>query len=239
MSSSPLPTILVTGATGSTGLEVVTSLSNSGRFRVLAGVRDVTKAQQMATSQLPRVSVVHLDSDAASAASAFQGVTGVYLLTAPRQPSFAVWLRAMKQAGVQHVIYHSAIGSEPSSPMSMGVEHGQHEATLKAQTDLSWTIFQPTFFHQNLEKFDAPLIQQYDMFGGSADDGRFSSVGHTHSTPPSPITLSHTPHYPSSATFLPSLPLVPPFCCQTCETWPMPPWSSSPPPPRTRPRRMC
>ena len=174
MSSSSHPTVLVTGATGSTGTEVVQALSASGSFRVLAGVRDVNKAQALAA--LPNVSCVKLDGDAATATAAFKGVDAVYLLTAPKQPLFEPWLQAAKAAGVRQVVYHSAAGSDPSGPVGIGREHSEHEARLRSDSGLHWTVLQPTFFHQNLEKFQQQSITHYDMYGGSAADGKFTSV---------------------------------------------------------------
>ena len=221
MSATSLPSILVTGATGSTGLEVVEALAKSGQFHVLAGVRDVAKARSIKALQLPGVSLVHLDSDAASAASAFRGVTGVYLLTAPRQPSFDVWFDAIQKGGVKHVVYHSAIGAAPSSPMSMGAEHGLHEEALKAQTQVGWTVFQPTFFHQNLDKFHAPLISQYSMYGGSADSGPILQRRSATPYPPSPCFPANPP-LPAAAladfSLSPPLPPWSPLTLQTSAT---------------------
>jgi len=172
-SQSSLPSVLVTGATGSTGVEVLRSLSNSGKFRVVAGVRDVNKASQLAS--IKNVTVAQLDSDKPNTVSAFTGVQAVYLLTAMQQPAFSTWLDAIKAAGVKHVVYHSAIGAGPAAPLAAGRDHFEHEEMLR-NLGLQWTVIRPTFFHQNIEKFHLSTIQQHSMFAGSAADGRFSSV---------------------------------------------------------------
>jgi uncharacterized protein YbjT (DUF2867 family) len=170
-----LPIVLVTGATGSTGLEVVQALSSSGAFQVLAGVRDLAKAESIPGLRLPRVKLVKLDSDSQSAAAAFASVDYVYLLTAPMQPSFAIWLEAIRKAGVKHVVYHSAVGAGIGSPVRQGAEHGEHEAAL-SQSSVPYTVLRPAFFHQNVEKFAVASITQYNMYGGSAGTGRFPSI---------------------------------------------------------------
>jgi len=77
---------------------------------------------------------------------------------------------------VQHVVYHSAIGASATTALEPGREHFQHEEQLKASGVKGWTIIQPTFFHQNIEKFHLTSIRQHSMFAGSAGDGRFASV---------------------------------------------------------------
>jgi NAD(P)H dehydrogenase (quinone) len=174
--SSSLPSVLVTGATGSTGVEVVKALSSTNRFRVLAAVRDLAKAKDL--ERLPNVVPTLLTDDPHTVTAAFHGVHAAYLLAPPQtDPLFDTWLKAAKSSHVHHVVYHSAAGAGPvdSAPFDMAREHGEHEAKLKA-SGLHFTILQPTYFHQNLEKFHRPTITQYASFGGSAGDGRFSSV---------------------------------------------------------------
>jgi len=141
-------TVLVTGATGTNGLEVVKqTLALGGRVR--AFVRDSSSARAVLPSE---VELFEGDfSQRAAAFRAMQGVERVFLLAAvhERMGEFELgFIDAAREARVAHVVKFSAIGAHPASKTFFGRAHGRSEAAL-ADSGLAYTILQPTFFMQN------------------------------------------------------------------------------------------
>src|SRR5438270_502305 len=107
--------ILVTGATGQSGVPMVKALAKRGaKFKVL--VRDPAKA---AGVRVKGAEVVTGDlGDVASLSNAFSGVTALLLNSGPgpeiaRLQSGA--LDAAKKSGVKHVVKFSAQGAGPNA----------------------------------------------------------------------------------------------------------------------------
>ena len=141
-------TVLVTGATGTNGLEVVKqTLARGGRVRAL--VRDAAAARAVLP---PEVEPFEGDfSRRESALRAMQGVERVFLLAAvhERMEEFECgFIDAAREARITHVVKFSAIGAHPASNTFFGRAHGRCEAALAA-SGLAYTILQPTFFMQN------------------------------------------------------------------------------------------
>ena len=141
--------ILVTGATGATGVEIVRALLDLGNVpRALA--RDPEKAARLLGDE---VEIARGDfADADSLAAACDGVEAALLLTAPTPDTVADQARfvdAAKRAGVRRVVKLSAAGSYPGAPSRFGDWHGRAERHLEA-SGLAWTHLRPTFFLQNL-----------------------------------------------------------------------------------------
>jgi uncharacterized protein YbjT (DUF2867 family) len=141
--------ILVIGATGTVGSEVVRQLVAVGE-RPRALVRDPTTARQRLGDQ---VELVEGDLDRPETiAAALAGVDGVFLLTtqSSRQPE---WERAVIQAaaraGVGQLVKLSVFRADEQSSLQVARQHGQAERVL-AQSGLAATILRPVFFMQNL-----------------------------------------------------------------------------------------
>lgn len=149
--------ILVTGASGKTGLDVVRSLAIVGAG-VRALVRDAAKAPSV---RRPGVEVAVGDlGNPDSLRAALQGVERVYLCSAvdPRQAELQGNLvRAAKEAGVKHVVKLSVHGSSLDSPVPFARWHAETEKQLIA-TGIPWTFLRPHYFMQNVLGF-APAIR--------------------------------------------------------------------------------
>lgn len=155
--------ILITGATGQSGVAIVKALSAKGKpFKVL--VRNPAKA---ASVRLSGAELITGDlADRASLAAALKGVD-VLLLNSGPTPDLAELqtgvIRAAKEAGVQRIVKFSAAGASPAARARFGRLHGQVEEALK-QSGLAWTILRPTFFMENLlsmkQMIDAGTIYQ-------------------------------------------------------------------------------
>jgi uncharacterized protein YbjT (DUF2867 family) len=140
--------ILVLGATGTVGREVVKQLSAKG-VRVRALVR--TPARVAAISGF-RLEVIGGDlARPASLKRAFEGVDRVLIATSP-DPAMDVVQRnaiaAAKRAGVSHVIRISAIGAAADSPSRILRSHAGLDLEL-LRSGIEWTVLRPNFFMQN------------------------------------------------------------------------------------------
>lgn len=137
--------ILVTGATGTIGSEVVRLLAGRG-VRVRAMTRKPTEAAGLAAE------VVGGDFDEpASLGAAVAGVEAVFLLTAPG-PAVAAHdlalLDAVRAHGVRRVVKLSAIGTGDDSGLAGNAWHLPGEQALRAG-EAEWTILRPTTFASN------------------------------------------------------------------------------------------
>jgi uncharacterized protein YbjT (DUF2867 family) len=139
-------TILVTGATGTVGRQVVEQLVKRGAD-VRALVRDPAKA-----SFPPEVTVMQGDLlDVDSLRGAFSGVSTLFLLNAVVSDEFTQALIALnlaREAGVVQVVYLSVIHSDryvnvPHFAGKFGVER------MIEQMGFSATILRPAYFMNN------------------------------------------------------------------------------------------
>jgi uncharacterized protein YbjT (DUF2867 family) len=166
--------IVVTGATGQIGSEVVRMLAEKGE-KVRPLIRDPKKA--IALSH-PNVMFVMGDlSDPKSLDDAFRGAQKLFLLTNgdPKQVELQHnAIEAAKRAGVQHVVKMSALGAGKDAPVSLGRWHHQTEEELK-KSGMKWTILQPHFFMQNLAMM-AGSIKGQGAFYAPLKDGKVAMV---------------------------------------------------------------
>jgi uncharacterized protein YbjT (DUF2867 family) len=163
-------TITVTGATGLIGAELVRLLSESGR-----PVRAVTRDAGRGTSR-PGVAWVQADlRDARLLEPTLAGTTGLFLLT-DNQRGFgelqAAVLRAVRDAGVRHVVKVSALGASDHSRSWIGLEHWHVEQVLKEPSDMTWTILRPHAFMQNWLGEVAGTVRAEGRIYSPIEDGR-------------------------------------------------------------------
>ena len=141
--------ILVTGATGTVGSEVVRQLAAAGE-QPRAFVRDPTKARARLGE---RVELVVGDLDRPETlTAALAGVERVFLVTtqSTQQPD---WERSVVHAAVRadigHLVKLSVFRADEQSPLQVARQHGQAEQALE-ESGLAATILRPVFFMQNL-----------------------------------------------------------------------------------------
>ena len=139
-------TILVTGATGTVGRQVVEQLVKRGAD-VRALVRDPSKAKFPAGVGVAQGDLLDVDS----LRSAFAGVSTLFLLNAVTPDEFTqalVALNVAREAGVERVVYLSVIHSDvyvnvPHFAGKFGVER------MIEQMGFSATILRPAYFIDN------------------------------------------------------------------------------------------
>jgi uncharacterized protein YbjT (DUF2867 family) len=167
--------ILVTGATGLSGSELVRRLSAKG-IPSRALVRNLAKAQPLAL--LPNVEVVEGDMTRPdSMTAAFHGVDRAMLISTSdptmveTQSSF---IDAARRAGVGHVVKLSGIIPELDSPFRFARMHAEIEKRLEdsglAYTHLRAGEFMPSYFRQ------VPSIVARGIMALPMSDARIASV---------------------------------------------------------------
>ena len=145
--------ILVTGATGLNGSELVRLLSARG-VPVRALVRNVTKAEKLAS--LPLVEIVIGDMARPETLSeALRGVDRAMLISSSDPAMLEVqsnFIEEARKAGVKHVVKLSGIIPDLESPFRFARMHGEIEQRLEASgmayTHLRSGEFMPAYFRR-------------------------------------------------------------------------------------------
>lgn len=151
--------ILVTGATGTVGSEVVAQLLAAGQ-----PVRVLTRNPEKAAKYAANVEIAQGDMESPETlTAAFTGVDRAFLLaTGPalaRLEGNAI--EAAKAASVKHIVKLSAAGAEIDPGIALGRWHRESEEHLEA-SGLAWTILRPGAFASNTLSW-APSIKAQGM----------------------------------------------------------------------------
>ncbi|HBQ11820.1 MAG TPA: NAD(P)-dependent oxidoreductase [Myxococcales bacterium] len=171
-----MSTILVTGATGTVGSQVAEALLERGDHRVRVGVRSPRKAEALRAAG---AEVVALDFERPeSLAAAFEGVERAFLLI-PFVNDFdrlvPAVLAAAERAGVKHIVKLSSIGADADSALALARKHAAADGAL-AESNIDHTILKPTFFQDNLLKYQLGALRGQGAFYGASHGGKVSYV---------------------------------------------------------------
>jgi len=160
--------ILITGASGSVGREVVREMLKSGKeFRAMY------RSEGEAAKAAPGVKPVIADfSNAASLGVALEGIDRLFLVCSPVPELVALEgnvIDASKKAGVKRIVLNSALGAGDYDK-SFPSWHRRVEDKLTA-SDLEFVILRPNGFMQNIPAFLGPSIRAegafYDAMGSA------------------------------------------------------------------------
>ena len=158
--------ILVFGATGTVGNELISILS-SDDVPAIAVTRGPAPPR-------PRRGVRWVQADLAAPASVeglFSGVRSMFLLTG-NHPDMArlqiAAIDAAARAHVEHVAKLSALGASDHSRLPIGRAHYEAESALMA-SGMRWTILRPHVFMQNLLGQARAIAHEGRIVGGSGD----------------------------------------------------------------------
>lgn len=173
-------TILVTGATGNIGSELVKQLSFHGKgknVRVRAAVRSIDKAAKIKDSG---VELVETDYEKPTTLSeAFNGVDKLFLNT-PFQADMAeltsnIVTEAAKSGTVKHIVKLSVLGAEAEPTITMSRLHRQAEKMIE-ESGIPFTFLRASGFMQNFVNFFGNSIKSKGAFYVPAGDGKLSFV---------------------------------------------------------------
>lgn len=152
--------ILITGATGNVGMEVVRFLRQRAfDGQVVIGARNIpeAKTKYQASGQ---IEFVRFDfEDAGTFKSALENMDAVFLLRPPHISEvdryFKPLVEAIKRSGVQEVVFLSVQGAEKSKV----IPHNQIEKLI-ADSGINYIFLRPSYFMQNLTTTLLKDIQQ-------------------------------------------------------------------------------
>lgn len=164
-------TIVVTGATGKIGGEVVKALSDHG-LTVRAATREIEHYQGAR-----EVTPVRLDyHDPGSIGPALAGADGLFLIALPLDPKapevLAPVIDRAKAEGLKQIVLHSALGADlhEEAPLRMV------ERYLMA-SGVPYTILRSNFFMDNFVAGSiAPMINEVDGIYLAAGEGKTSFI---------------------------------------------------------------
>lgn len=164
--------ILITGATGNVGTEVIQQLQMHD-VRVVAAVRNVDKAR----AQLgDRIDYVPFDFESPETyETAFKDVEKMFLVRPPAisnvKQYIAPALRVAETSGVQQVVFLSLLGVQNNRI----VPHYRIEQALE-QSGMAWTFLRASFFMQNLSTTHRDEIKDQDAIFVPAGNGQTSFI---------------------------------------------------------------
>jgi len=166
--------ILVTGAGGTVGSEVVKQLQAAGAsFR--AAYHSQKKAEAARAEGIDAVVIDYTQPETLRAA--FEGVEKLFLLSggAPDQTGREInAVDAAKAAGVRHIVKLSVIGAETES-YSFARVHRPVEKAIEA-SGAAWTHLRPNGFMQNLQNYMIGTIRSQGAFYSSIGETRIAHV---------------------------------------------------------------
>ncbi|EMR03135.1 NmrA family NAD(P)-binding protein [Cesiribacter andamanensis] len=142
-----MSTLLITGATGNVGMEVLKALSQHKHpHSVIAGARKPQESTQLA----PLCHHIRpFDfTDSGTYGTALQGVDVLFLLRPPHisevKTYFAPLVQEAKKAGVKHIVFLSVQGAATSS----FIPHHKIEKLIETSR-IPYTFLRPAYFMQN------------------------------------------------------------------------------------------
>ena len=166
--------ILVAGANGNVGREVVKQLEEHGAA-CLALVRDAAKHGAMESALCE---VVQGDFfDLASLQNALDGCERAFLLSpldARMTEMQSNFIECCQHVGVRHVAKLSSMGASARSPVLLGKWHGESEAQLE-NSGMNWTQIRPAYFMQNTFSW-AGEIKKMSTFPWPLSDAKVSWI---------------------------------------------------------------
>ncbi|PKP08329.1 MAG: NmrA-like family protein [Bacteroidetes bacterium HGW-Bacteroidetes-4] len=142
--------ILITGATGNIGFEVIRFLFKTHtNNRIVAGVRNLEKAKTL-FKDYPKLEYVYFDfEDSSSFTPALKGINRVFLLRPPHLSAvdkyFKPFIATIKQNNINELVFLSVQGAEKSKV----IPHNKIER-LVIENQLDYIFLRPSYFMQNL-----------------------------------------------------------------------------------------
>ena len=142
--------ILITGATGNIGFEVIRFLYKKNTSnRIVAGVRNIEKAKKIFMNY-PKLDYVHFDfEDFDTFDNALSGIDRLFLLRPPHLSDvgkyFKPLISGIKNHSIKEIVFLSVYGAETSKV----IPHNKIERLI-IENSLDYIFLRPSYFMQNL-----------------------------------------------------------------------------------------
>ena len=174
-------TILVTGATGTVGSEVVKQLASSdqrGQSVIRAAIHSQNKADKF-KSDNKTVEIVNFDYNKPDTiADALDHIDTLFLVTLPAPNMANISSSLVKEAkknGVKYIVKLSVMKADAEPGFTVGRLHRQEEKIIE-ESGIPYTFLRPTSFMQSFVNFYSQTIKTQNAFYLHAGDVRFSFV---------------------------------------------------------------
>jgi uncharacterized protein YbjT (DUF2867 family) len=163
--------ILITGASGNVGKEVLKQLARTG-IPVRAAFQSASKAATAPSG----VEIVTMDyNQPETLRTALKGVECVFLVGPPTSNLPAMERKAVdeiKRSEVPHIVKLSAMGGRAAT---FPRQHADSEAYIES-SGVSHTFLRPNGFMQNFVNYNAGTINSQSAFYGSQGEGKVSHI---------------------------------------------------------------
>jgi uncharacterized protein YbjT (DUF2867 family) len=168
--------VLVTGATGKIGSQLVPRLAAYAGIMVRAFARNTEKAAPLVASGA-ELAVGTLE-DGQAVRAALDGIDTVVSITAasPMAASQASALvAAAREARVRKIVRISVFKAAADGPTDITRQHGRTDGEIQG-SGLTYTILRPPFFMQNLCTMAAPTIASVGKLYFGTGDGKLAMI---------------------------------------------------------------
>ncbi len=163
--------ILITGASGNVGKEVLRQIVQTGA-RVRAAFQSASKAATAPSG----IEVVTMDyNQPQTMQAALKGVDRVFLVGPPAANLPVLERKAVdeiRQSGVRQIVKLAAMGGREST---FARQHAESEDYIKS-TGVPYTFVRANGFMQNLVNYNAGTINAQNAFYGCQGDGKVSHI---------------------------------------------------------------
>ncbi len=168
--------ILVSGATGTVGSEVVKQLSSSTDVNIKAAARSGEKIKNLESNKVKVVSIDYNKSE--SLKEALKDVDKLFLLTpdVPNAHELASNLiNEAGTAGVRHIVKQSVMGADESADVGTMRLHRKAEKIIE-ESGIPYTFLRPNEFMQNFINFHGHSIKNNNAFYLPLENAKVSVV---------------------------------------------------------------
>jgi len=163
--------ILITGASGNVGKEVLKQIAQTG-----VPVRAAFQSASKAATAPSGVEIVTMDyNDPNTLRGALKGADRVFMVGPPTSDLPALERKAVdeiKRSGAPHVVKLSAMGGRAAT---FPRQHADSEDYIKS-SGVSYTFLRPTGFMQNFVNYNAGTINTQSAFYGCQGEGKVSHI---------------------------------------------------------------
>ncbi|MBD1398324.1 SDR family oxidoreductase [Pontibacter sp. JH31] len=169
-------TILVTGATGTVGHEIVKQLAMQD-VNVRAGVHSIIKGENL--KRLPDVDIVEIDfKKPESLHAAFTHIDRLMLITPLSEGQLEMAKNLVDEAKkqqVKHIVKLSALGAGASPGIKLGQWHREIERYIE-ESGIPYTFLRSASFMQNLVNYHTESIISEGKFYMPVGEGKVSYI---------------------------------------------------------------
>lgn len=174
MTKSKTPTILITGATGNVGTELIKQLA-ARKVPFRAMVRAITEKP---LADVESAEIVRGDfNDQQTVTDAMNGIERAFLLTnssKQAETQQSKFVEAASRAGIKHIVKQSQWAADLNSPVRFLRYHAAVEQKIK-DAGIAYTFLRPNLFMQGLLGFRETIVK-HGKFFAAIGNAKISAV---------------------------------------------------------------